>query len=71
MPFSWTGRLFRFAALHRIRFGTQTPMNDRKIERSYERCFAWQQVVANSIEISFHIKNLLFTVEIYKAFKTF
>ena len=30
---------------------TQRPMTDRKIERSYGRCFGWQQLLANSIEI--------------------
>ena len=31
-------------------------MNDRKIERSDGRCLGWQQLLAYSIEISFHMK---------------
>ena len=34
---------------------TQRPMNDRKIERSYGRCLGQQQLLANSMEISFHM----------------
>ena len=31
-------------------------MNDRKIERSYGRCLGLQLLLANSMEISFHMK---------------
>ena len=50
----------RFDSEHAVLFlchiFTQRPMTDRKIERSDGRCFGRQQLLANSIEISFHMK---------------
>ena len=48
---------------------TQRPMNDRKIERSNGHCFGRQQLFANSIQISFHMKKKsdLSLPEIFKA----
>ena len=49
---------------------TQRPMNWRKIERSNGRCLGWQQILANSIEISFHFeKSDLLLPKIYNALK--
>ena len=54
------------AALHRIGLGTccfvpmsyfsQIPMNDREIQQSNGRCLGRQQLLANSINILFHMK---------------
>ena len=48
---------------------TQRPINDRKIERSYRRCFGRQQLLANSIEIFISHENKSHSLrpEIYKA----
>ena len=70
---------FKPAALHRIWFGTccfvpmsyftQRPMTDRKIEQSYWHSLGRQQLLANSIKISFHTKKsesikILLTLEL-------
>ena len=50
---------------------TQRPKNDRKVERSDVCCLGQQQLLTNSIEISFHMKKKsdLSLPEIYKALK--
>ena len=83
-PFPRTGRRLRSAAWNIIRLGTcgfdpmsycftQRPMTDRKIERSDGRCFGRQQLLADSIEISFHMnrKSDSSRPDIYKALKLF
>ena len=45
-----------YAVLFPCHISTQRPMNDRKIERSYGRGLGLQQLLADSIEISFHMK---------------
>ena len=48
-------------------------MNDPEIERSEQRCFDWQHILANSIENFILQKNTVVSdlsrQEIYKAFK--
>ena len=83
-PIPQTGRRFRPAALDRIGSRTcsfvpmsylysERPMTDRKIERSDGRCFDWQQLLANSIEIfiSHEKKSDSSRPEIYKALKPY
>ena len=63
-----TGFYSEHAVLFLSHIFTQRPMNDRKIGRRGGRCLGLQQLLANSIEISFHKKksdSLL--PEIYKA----
>ena len=78
-PFSRTGRWFRSAALHRIRFRTccffliffaQKPMNDLKFERSNEHGLVGNNFSSITSKISFHIKKFL-QPEIYTALKLF
>ena len=61
------------AVLFQCHIFTQRPMSHRKIERSDRRCLGWQQLLADSIEISesFHMKKKsdLSLPEIYKALK--
>ena len=39
------------AVLFLFHIFTQRPTTDKKIERSYGRCFGWQQLLADSIKI--------------------
>ena len=66
-----TGLDLEHAVLFLYHIFTQRPMNDRKIERSDGRCLGRQQLVANSIEISLHMKEKSDSSrpEIYKALK--
>ena len=48
-----TGFDSEHAVLFLCHIFAQRPMNDRKIERSYGRCFGRQQLLADSIGISF------------------
>ena len=66
-----TGFDSEHAVLFLCHIFTQRPMNDRKIERSDGRCLGRQQLVANSIEISLHMKEKSDSSrpEIYKALK--
>ena len=68
-----TGFDSEHAVLFLCHIFTQRPMNDRKIERSDGSCLGWQQLLANSIEISFHMKKKSDSLrpEIYKALKPF
>ena len=77
-PFPGTSRRFRPDALHRIQFRTRSfvPMlyfysETNDIERSNGRCFGWQQLLANAIEIFIsHEKNIhSLRPEIYNALK--
>ena len=85
MPFPWTCRLLRSAALYRIQLVTCffVPMpylysetnywsNDWAIERSDVLCFGQYQLLAKSIKIfiSRELKRCLEWPEIYKALKT-
>ena len=51
-----TGFDSEYAVLFVCHIFTQRSMADRKIERSDRRCFGRQQLLADSIEISFHMK---------------
>ena len=51
-----TGFDSEHAVLFLCHIFAQRRMNDRKIERSDGRCLGWQQLLADSIEISFHMK---------------
>ena len=78
-PFLWqvvdldlllcTGFYLEHAVLFVCHISTQRPMTNRKIERSYGRCFGWQQLLTNSIEnfISHEKKSDLLLPKIYKA----
>ena len=61
----------KHAALFQCHMFTQRPTTDRKIEQSDGRCFCRQQILANTIEISFHMKKKCDSSrpEIYKALK--
>ena len=50
-----TGFESEYAVLFLCHFFAQRRMNDRKIERSDGRSLGWQQLLADSMEISFHM----------------
>ena len=52
-----TGFVLEDAVLFLCHIFTQRPMTDRKIELSNGCYFGWQQLLANSIKFSFHMKN--------------
>ena len=60
MNWSLPADLHRIPLEHAVLFlchiFTQRPMTDRKIERSYGRCFGQHQLLADSIKISFHMR---------------
>ena len=67
-----TGINSEHAVLFLCHIFTQRPMNDLKIERSDGRCFGRQQLVANSMEISFHMKKKsVVTARYLLSIKTF
>ena len=52
-----TGFDLEHAVLFLCHIFAQRRMNDRKIEQSYGSCLGRQQLLADSMEISFHMKN--------------
>ena len=62
------GSDLELAVLFLCHIFTQRPMTDRKIERSYGRCFGWQQLLADSIKIFISYEKKKSSLpEIYKA----
>ena len=68
-----TGFHLEHAILFLCHIFAQRRMNDRKIEQSNGCCLGWQQLLAYSMEISFHMKKKsdLSLPKIYKALKPY